>query len=302
MKFSIVTPSLNNEAFIRQTIESVLSQSGNFDIEYIIIDGGSTDKTVDIIKEYAARVHTGAYKKECNSLSLTWISEQDRGMYDALNKGFSRATGDVYAWINADDLYLPNAFASVQNILSTFPEIEWLKGISDFIDENSKPTTIGECYLHRRDWLQAGIYGRNSYHITQDSVFWKAHLWKKIGGIDPTLRYAGDYELWIKIAKYTPLWSANIALSSFRKRPGQLSKNIARYRGEQQKIMPQSILTHLFIRTFFNFESRFRSIQPLFLTLYRPLFMSKPIEYIEIQNNNPVKRVATSYIARRRKN
>ncbi|HEY4500327.1 MAG TPA: glycosyltransferase, partial [Candidatus Paceibacterota bacterium] len=100
MKFSIVTPVYNGQAHIRETIESVLSQEGDFEIEYFIMDGGSTDATVEIVLEYASR-----------DKRVSVFSEKDSGMYDAVNKGFFKATGDVYAYINSDDVYEPGAFA-----------------------------------------------------------------------------------------------------------------------------------------------------------------------------------------------
>src|SRR3989344_2070174 len=160
MKFSIVTPVYNGQAHIRETIESVLSQEGDFEIEYFIMDGGSTDSTVKIAREYESR-----------DKRVSVISEKDVGMYDAVNKGFLKATGDVYAYINSDDVYEPGAFATVTSIVSKYPDILWLKGISSVMDASSNISRILPCYVYKREWIEKGIYGRNGPVIGPASAF-----------------------------------------------------------------------------------------------------------------------------------
>jgi len=296
MKFSIVTPSLNCEKYVAKTIESVLSQEGNFEIEYIFFDALSTDGTFEIAKSYQAKIANGSYKINCNSATFKCFREKDFGMYDAINKGFTMANGDVFAWINTDDYYEKGAFSKVMEIFTKFPEIKWLKGISDFIGEDEELLVKNKCYVHKQEWIQNGIYGRNAYHITQDSVFWKKELWDKTGGISEHLKFAGDYELWIKMSRIEKLWSINATLSYFRKRKGQLSKQIGRYKADQQEVAPQSIFSNFFIRIFFNFESRFRSIQKIFLILYCIVFQNKPEIYIECTGGIWKKKKSRSYI------
>jgi len=298
MKFSIVTPSFNSEKYIANTIESVLSQSGNFEIEYFIIDGDSNDKTVEIIKDYEDRFKAGRFEKKCNEIKFNWISEKDSGMYDAIDKGFAMANGDIYAWINADDFYADGTFEKVHDIFTTFTDIKWVKGISNFIDEENNLIRENPCYTHRQDWIKKGVYGRNAYHITQDSVFWISELWKKTGSISPTLKYAGDYELWIKMSNSEKLWSVNSVFSFFRKRQGQLSKDVTSYRKEQQKIYPQTIFSNFSIRLFFNLESRLRVFQSFFLSLYKYYFINSQESFI---NETPLgfqKKTTSSYIVK----
>ena len=106
MKLSIITPCYNSENFIEETIESVLSQRGDFEIEYIIVDGGSTDRTLSIVRKYNDWIESGSFPIKCSKANITYISERDKGMYDALAKGFKLVTGDIIAYINSDDFYL----------------------------------------------------------------------------------------------------------------------------------------------------------------------------------------------------
>lgn len=236
MKFSIITPSYNSEKFIAETIESVITQKGEFEIEYIIIDGGSTDNSVDIIKKYEQLVNKGVYECRCKNMRIRWLSEKDNGMYDAINKGFSMAVGDICAWINADDIYLPGAFDIVEKIFKKYPEVKWLKGITSYINESSTLYEMGNCFLYNQRWIQEGIYGRDAYFIQQDSVFWRSELWKSVGGIDSTLKLAGDYYLWKRFAEKTPLFTVKAYLSCFRKVEGQLSQNLEAYKHECTRI------------------------------------------------------------------
>src|SRR3989338_10633474 len=149
MKFSIITPVYNGEKNIAETIESILSQEGDFEIEYIIQDGGSTDSTIKIVESYADRVNTGQYPIRCNKVSIRYSSEKDGGMYDAIEKGFARSSGDVMAYINADDKYLPQAFATVAAILIQYSEIDWVKGINTTSNESSRIIAQVSCFLYQ---------------------------------------------------------------------------------------------------------------------------------------------------------
>ncbi len=239
MKFSIVTPSFNSERFISETIKSVLNQRGNFEIEYILVDGKSTDSTLQIIDKYKKLVSDKKWNKQCNNITVKIISEKDKGMYDAINKGFQLATGDIHAYINSDDTYLPNAFSTIQNHMNNNPKIQWIKGITSYINEGSIVFQSGVRNFYNQNWIKRGFYGRYLYFIQQDSVFWKANLWKKAGPIDPSLKLAGDYDLWIKFANHSKLHSINSQVSCFRKRKGQLSEQNQSYQDEMKIIAPK---------------------------------------------------------------
>lgn len=301
MRFSIVTPVYNGKQYIIETIESVLSQGGDFDIEYIIQDGGSTDGTIEIIKSYAERVNTGRYPIHCKKATLEWFSQKDRGMYDAIEKGFERATGDVMAYINADDTYLPGAFAIVASILMRYPDIEWLKGINTTSDEKGSVIAQGSCFLYRQNWLREGIYGRYAYFVQQDSVYWKRSLWEKARPRISSFRLAGDYALWTTFAIYTPLWSFNKQVSVFRKRAGQLSVVMEQpYRQEQETITPHSLFLEKRVMAFFLL-TRFFKLNPKHMIARALFFILFPFHkqqwYINCDTPGaPTKKKALSYI------
>jgi len=283
MKFSIVTPSYNSAKYIRETIESVLTQKGPFEVEYHVQDGGSADETITILEEYDERVRNREFGQ---SLTFTWKSEVDRGMYDAINKGFSQVSGDVYAWINADDAYERDAFAQITHILESYPDIVWLKGTSSLIDESSKVLREGRCFIYRQDWLKRGVYGVRAYHVEQDSVFWRSSLWDHVHSIPNQYRLAGDYWLWTQFALYTKLWSVNVPISRFRKSPSQLSKQVKQYRDEQLATAPKS---HS-VGVFFGLWSKSLPFgcSWIFEFLY-PIFFFRSVEYIRSKNGNKTK-------------
>ena len=120
MKISVITPVKNLEDYIAETIESVINQRGNFDIEYIIMDGNSSDKTLDICNEYQKQIELKTRKIFCNSIQMKVYSSPDNSMYEALANGLKMVTGDITAYINGDDFYLPNAFSCVAEIFEKF--------------------------------------------------------------------------------------------------------------------------------------------------------------------------------------
>lgn len=302
MKFSIVTPAYNMECWIAETIESVLSQRGDFEIEYVIVNDHSTDKTELIIKKYVDKINNSTYSIQCKGISMKYINKnKNGGMYNAINYGFSKATGDIYAWINADDVYQAGAFDTITKTINAFPEIEWLKGITSTIDEKSRAARKGKCKIYHQNWIHKGIYGQEAYFIEQDSTFWRSGLWGKTGPIPSHFRSAGDYWLWIQFAKYAPLWSVNFPISFFRKRKGQLSKNITKYKYEQKIARPKRELMAWKVRLFFSPQSRLVSIFPkleqFFIWLYPKIFRHHmPVEYVAIENSQPVIKKTNSYI------
>lgn len=286
MKFTIVTPSYNSEKYISETIESVLSQKGDFEIEYIIMDGGSTDKTVEIIKKYEEKLKNDCWETKCKNISFRWFSEKDKGMYDAINKGFAKATGDIYAWINSDDIYLSGAFEAIHKSLEKYSEIKWIKGITSTSNKDSIIYDYGICYLYNQKWIRDGIYGRSAYFIQQDSTFWKKELWKKIGGINNGFKLAGDYYLWTKFAEHEKLYSLKVSVSSFRKRNEQLSSSIEDYQKEQEKISPYT-KKEAVIKIFFKIAKRTpQSLNPILFIIYKLVFPKQDLNVLEIKRTN----------------
>ena len=182
---SIITPSFNQARYLEATINSVLGQDYPR-IEYIIVDGGSTDASADIIKKHEARI-------------AWWVSEQDKGQTDAINKGFNRATGDILAWINSDDTYNPGAVSAAVKYLLENPEVAMVYADCNFIDENDR--VIGKFNAAQTDYRRL----REGYvHIPQQTMFFRAKYWKELGPLDPSFYFAMDYDLWTRIAAHAP--------------------------------------------------------------------------------------------------
>ncbi|MCL4529903.1 MAG: glycosyltransferase [Chloroflexi bacterium] len=213
---SIVTPSFNQARYLEATIQSVLSQTYPR-LEYIIVDGGSTDSSVDIIKKYVLDSSgLPLDQKQASGLQkhkiTWWVSEKDKGQTDALNKGFARANGDILAWLNSDDTYEPNAIWSVVKFMQPNPEIGLLYGDANYINEEGR--VIGKFPA-----AQTGLKRlREGYvHIPQQASFFRGKLWREVGPLDPSFYFAMDYDLWVRLAtrsqvKYVPQTWANFRL------------------------------------------------------------------------------------------
>jgi len=186
MLVSIVTPSFKHARYIETTLRSVLEQDYP-EIEYIVVDGGSNDGTREILERYSDRL-------------AWWVSEPDRGQTDAINKGFARAKGDVLAWLNSDDTYNPGAVREAVEALRQHPQAAMVYGDASYIDGEGK--VIGRFPAAQTDYARL----RQGYvHIPQQSAFWRAEYWRKVGPLDPSFYFAMDYDLWVRLAALAPL-------------------------------------------------------------------------------------------------
>ncbi len=226
VRFSIVTPSYNQAAYVGQTIESVLSQEGNFAIEYFVMDGGSRDGSVEVIRQYADRIAKGSWPVRCADLRFVWVSEADEGQANAINKGFRQATGELVSWVNSDDYYLPGAFARVADAFARHRDADFIYGDGDVVDESGKVLW---------EWLSRpfDLALLTSYHflwndftnyILQQATFWRRSVFDRIGLLDESFHFALDVELWIR-AGHAGLVMRHIAerLGAFRWVPGTKS-------------------------------------------------------------------------------
>jgi glycosyltransferase involved in cell wall biosynthesis len=198
MLISIVTPSYNQVQYIEETIRSVLLQDRP-QIEYLIVDGGSLDGTVDIIKKYEDKL-------------TWWTSETDRGQTDAINKGFARAKGEIFAWLNSDDTYEPGAVTAAVRYLQEHPKIGMVYGDCNYI--NAAGEVIGKFDAAQTNYR---LLRRGYTRIPQQTMFFRAELWRQLGPLDPSFYFAMDYDLWTRIAarteiRYVPQTWANFRL------------------------------------------------------------------------------------------
>ena len=234
---SIVTPSFNQAAYLPAALDSVLNQQGagtEFDLEYVVMDGGSTDGSAEIVARYADRL-------------ADWVSEKDDGHYSAINAGFGKTTGQIMAWLNSDDMYCPWALRTVAGIFAQNPDVAWL--------------TAGRPILWARDgccaWVSAPLYfGTESLlegchlpgsypflgFLQQESTFWRRDLWETVaaeraaaepdappGALRPRFTLAGDHDLWLRFAAHAAPAVSTVPLGGFRKQPDQRSGQMDRY-------------------------------------------------------------------------
>jgi glycosyltransferase involved in cell wall biosynthesis len=275
-KISIVTPSFNQGQFIEDTIQSVLSQNYP-NLEYIIIDGGSTDNSVEIIKKYEKHL-------------TYWISEPDRGHAHALNKGFAKSTGEIMAWINSDDKYFPWTFETVAEVFTQFNDIEWLTGHPAFFDIKGRLRKGKGSFKNKYDFLLG-----NYMWIQQESTFWKKSLWDKSGGqVNEQQELMVDGELWTRFFSYAELWHLNISIGGYRfhnKNRGainmfqcknEMTEAIALMRKSINK-KDLNILDNLNFKRFYKYEKILKFLPHFLFRRTLNFLKNKQINYV---NNN----------------
>ncbi len=211
-RISVVTPVLNGARFIRETVESVLGQQGDFELEYIIRDGGSTDGTLDLLRPYAGRclIH----------------SAHDGSPQNAINAGMQQATGEICAWLNADDLYEPGALQAVVTALAAHPRRSWCYGRCSIVDEDGQAIRQAiTAYKNLLGWVYSRHLLLTENYINQPATFWTRTLWHEIGGIQGSQKACFDYELWLKMgARSRPVVSHRY-LARFRRHASSISEN-----------------------------------------------------------------------------
>jgi hypothetical protein len=219
---SIVIACYNAGEFIQETLHSIASQNYP-DLELIVIDGASTDGTQEIIERYGDHI---SY----------YISDEDGGQYEAIQKGLSKAKGEVMAWLNADDIYMPWTLFTVGEIFATHPDVDWITGLPSFLSKRGQMTAIyGSPGSYPRTHIANGWFrGTLGGYLQQESMFWRRSLWDKTGGLDLSLRLAADFKLWTDFARHSDLVPVTVPLASFRKLPGQQRSSVGADRYEQE--------------------------------------------------------------------
>jgi glycosyltransferase involved in cell wall biosynthesis len=195
-KVTIVTPSYNQAAFLEETILSVLNQSYS-NIEYIVVDGGSTDGSLDIIKKYEDRL-------------TWWVSEPDNGQSDAINKGFKHATGEIYNWLNSDDILYPDSVKVAVHFMQKHPDREVVYGDRIVIDQDGKIIDTFEPLSITR------TSARFFLRIPQEVTFFTAGLWHRVNGLNEDLHYVMDSDLWYRFLEETKFFHIPVFMGAYR--------------------------------------------------------------------------------------
>lgn len=232
-KLSIVTPSYNQGQFVERTILSVLNQNYP-NLQYIVIDGGSKDGSVEIIKKYEKYL---AY----------WVSEKDKGQSDAINKGFQKSNGEILSWLNADDLYSPSALSTVGKIFESNRRINWLAGNACKIDENEN--VIEHMITGQISNLAMG----KANPLVQSSTFFTKKYIERVGYLHEKYNYAMDWDLWLKFRKMSSPFTLDSCLSFFR-----VHKNAKTYNSRNNIKL---LIEHLMVLKRNNFLGSYNSIQ-----------------------------------------
>jgi glycosyltransferase involved in cell wall biosynthesis len=204
-KIALVTPVFNSARYLEAAIESVLSQRYP-NLEYVIVDGGSTDGSVEIIHKYERYLHA-------------WISERDRGMYDAINKGFSRTTGELMGWISATDLLHAGSLFVVGSVFREFPQVEWITGHPTGFNDDGMAVEI----LKLRRWSRMRFLAGANRYIQQESTYWRRSLWERAGGrADDSRKNGNDFELWVRFFRHAQLCAVDALIGGYRSHPDSL--------------------------------------------------------------------------------
>jgi glycosyltransferase involved in cell wall biosynthesis len=210
-KISVVVVNYNLGAYLDDALRSVVEQDYPA-LELIVVDGGSTDDSVAIIERYAQHIHW-------------WVSEPDRGQYDAVQKGFAQSTGELMYWLNSDDMLQRRALHVVAEVFQSFPEVQWLTGLASEYHpdgQNIQRITLPWCRWSRLRYLTYDFQ-----FIQQESTFWRRGLWEQAGGhLSADLQLAGDMELWARFFRHAQLHTVQSLLGGFRyRREGQRSRD-----------------------------------------------------------------------------
>lgn len=196
---ALVTPVFNSAPYLEQTIRSVLDQQYPR-LEYIIVDGGSTDGSLDFIRRYSSRLHW-------------WVSEPDRGMYDALNKGFIHSAAEIMGWISATDLLHPGSLRVVGSVFHDLPQVDWITGVPTSFDEQGATAHVSRL----RRWARTRFLAGANRYIQQESTFWRRSLWERAGGrLDDSRRMASDFDLWVRFFRHGHLFPVEALIAGFR--------------------------------------------------------------------------------------
>jgi glycosyltransferase involved in cell wall biosynthesis len=198
-KITLVTPVYNGEKYLEATIRSILAQ-GYPNLEYIIVDDGSRDSTVDIIRKYESKL-------------AGWFSQPNQGMYAALNAGFARSTGEIMGWLNSSDMLHTHGLSVVGSVFYSFGEVQWITGHPTKFSAEGFPFEV----MKLPRWSRFRFLSGANKYIQQESTYWRRSLWERSGGaLGTTYRAAGDFELWVRFFRHAQLYTVDALIGGYR--------------------------------------------------------------------------------------
>lgn len=234
---SILIPTFNAESYISDTLRSIFLQKTSTAVEVIIIDGCSVDRTLEICNEFSEQITGDSFFIDNKKLSIRVLSEPDRGMYDAIAKGFELVRGDVVGYLNASDILLPGSLQAIETAFRNNPHVKWLTGWNSFLNNEGVITYSQMPFGYPKHLIQSYFYGRYHNHIQQESTFWSRELLSLVDVAQlSSFKYAGDFYLWYTFSAHHTLWTVNALIGGFRVHPGQLSSQLKAYHAEAKSI------------------------------------------------------------------
>lgn len=238
----IVTTCMNAGDTIEQTLASVIQQAGDFYLRYHIQDGGSKDDTLDVIERWRGGLEDGTVKTHCKGVIFSYACERDDGMYDGICKAFGHFDMPPEAfmtWLNADDMLFTGALATIADLQRKQEDVLWITGEIYCTRFNGGLCQATACGFPR--WfIQSGLCETRFWQfLQQEGTFWRKSLWDAVGGLNRSMKLAGDYDLWRRFAGEAELWHFLGPLASFHRRPGQLSEDLGSYCEEIDAIIPK---------------------------------------------------------------
>jgi len=246
-RISFVTAVYNGEQYLEATIHSILGQ-GYPNLEYIVVNDGSTDASVDIIRKYERHI-------------TIWINQENKGLYAALNAGFTRSTGEIMGWLNASDMLHTNGLFIVGGVFRDLPQADWITGRPTGFTSEGLPNLV----LDVPRWSRSRFLAGANKYIQQESTFWRRRLWERVGGaLSTEFRAEGDFELWVRFFRHAQLYSVDALIAGYRAHADALSSsNIDRYNQNCDAIADRELASIPDARSAKLFRAVTRAVQPI---------------------------------------